>query len=94
MRMVREKDVREVLLRIRLPDEIASVLKARDIEGELRLLIAIELYREGLISLGKAAEVAGLGIREFLYELGKRKVPLNYDAEELEVDLEALRELR
>ena len=44
-------------------------------EKELLLLAAIELYREKRLSLGKAAEFAGVSIREFLYELRKRDVP-------------------
>jgi len=36
-------------------------------------LIALELYREGRISAGKAAELADLSYDEFLNELGKGK---------------------
>ncbi|GAB6101145.1 UPF0175 family protein [Thermococcus atlanticus] len=56
-------------------------------ERELVLLAAIELYREGKLSLGKAAEFAGLSVREFLYELRKRDVPINYTREEAEEDI-------
>ncbi len=56
-------------------------------EQELLLLATIELYREGKLSLGKAAELAGLSVREFLYELRKRNVPINYTREEAEEDI-------
>ncbi|AEK73673.1 hypothetical protein GQS_08895 [Thermococcus sp. 4557] len=56
-------------------------------ERELVLLAAIELYREGKLSLGKAAEFAGLSVREFLYELRKRDVPINYTMENAEEDV-------
>ncbi|GAB6135845.1 UPF0175 family protein [Thermococcus prieurii] len=59
-------------------------------ERELLLLAAIELYREGRLSLGKAAEFAGLSLREFLYELRKRDVPINYTMEEAEADIETV----
>ena len=59
-------------------------------EKELILLAAIELYREKKLSLGKAAEFAGLSVREFLYELKKRDVPLNYTREEAEEDLKTV----
>ncbi len=59
----------------------------------MKLLVALELYREGRVSLGKAAELAGLGLREFLYELRTRSIPLNYDLEELKGDLKAVKEL-
>ena len=59
-------------------------------ERELVLLAAIELYREGKVSLGKAAEFAGLSVREFLYELRKRDVPINYMLEEAIEDIKAI----
>jgi len=59
-------------------------------ERELLLLAVIELYREGRLSLGKAAEFAGLSLREFLYELRKRDVPINYTREEAEADIETV----
>ena len=56
-------------------------------ERELILLAAIELYREGKVSLGKAAQLAGLSLKEFLYELRKRGIPINYTREEAEEDI-------
>ena len=56
-------------------------------ERELILLATIELYREGRVSLGKAAQLAGLSVREFLYELRKRGIPINYTREEAEEDV-------
>ncbi len=35
----------------------------------------------------------GLSLREFLYELRARRIPLNYDLEELGDDLEVVNEL-
>lgn len=57
-------------------------------EKELLLLAAIELYREKRLSLGKAAEFAGVSVREFLYELRKRDVPINYTTEEAKKDIQ------
>jgi predicted HTH domain antitoxin len=42
---------------------------------EMRLAAAIEWYREGRISQGQGAEVAGLNRIEFLDELFRAKVP-------------------
>ena len=80
-------------LRSRIPSELAELARPRGVEEELRLLVALELYREGRVSLGKAAELAGLSLREFLYELRSRRVPLNYDLEELEEDVKTMRTL-
>ncbi len=59
---------------INLPDDIVRILGVKNLDNEARLLIAIELYREGKISPGKSAEIANLNIREFLYELRKREI--------------------
>ncbi len=80
-------------VKIKIPSEVDVLVKPRKLEDELKLLIALELYREGRVSLGKAAEIAGLSLREFLYELRSRSIPLNYDLEELEQDLKIVREL-
>jgi len=72
-----------------IPREFMEFLGPRPSE-ELRLLAAIELYREGKLSLGKAAEFAGISVREFLYELRKRDIPLNYDVEEAQRDIKVV----
>ena len=53
----------------------------------LRLKRALELYKEGKISLWKAAEMAGITYREALEELKKRNIPFKYDLKDLEIDI-------
>jgi predicted HTH domain antitoxin len=48
------------------PDEFAT---------EMRLAAAIHWYSQGMVSQGKAAEIAGLSRADFLDELFRRKVP-------------------
>ena len=40
----------------------------------LKLLYAIELFRERIISLGKAAEIAEISYQDFIAELKKRGI--------------------
>jgi predicted HTH domain antitoxin len=57
-------------------------------ENKLRLLLAINFYARGEITLGQAAEVAELSKRAFIDALGERQIPiLNYSAEELEEEI-------
>ncbi len=57
-------------------------------ESELKLYLAIMLYKERKISVGQAAKLAGLTLRDFMYELGKHKESFtNITAEELEEEL-------
>jgi predicted HTH domain antitoxin len=61
-----------------------------------RLLIdlAVGLYAGRRISMGRAARIAGLSQPEFLHELGRSGIPVNYDVEDFEADLRTLSELR
>ena len=57
-------------------------------EHEVRLLMAVELYREGRLTLEQAAELAGLCVEDFMRELSRRKVSIiNWGEEELEEEL-------
>lgn len=61
-----------VEVKVKVPSDLVGLLKPRRVEDEVKLLVALELYREGKVSLGKAAGIAGLSVREFLYELRTR----------------------
>ncbi len=69
-------------LQLRLPDFV-------DIDAqELTLILASRLYEQGKLSIGQAAELAGLPKRAFLELLGLAKVSaFNYDPKELERDM-------
>ncbi len=54
---------------------------------EYKIKKALELYREGKVSLWKAAEMAGITYREALEELRRRNIPFRYDLEDLKVDI-------
>lgn len=54
----------------------------------LRRELAVSLYREGILSAGKARELAELSRREFHQLLGERGIDRHYTAEELAEDLE------
>jgi predicted HTH domain antitoxin len=57
-------------------------------QNKLRVVVAVEFYEQGDISLGKAAEVAGLPKKEFIDVLGERQIPiLNYSKEELQEEI-------
>ena len=54
--------------------------------------LAVSLYREEILSFGKARELAGLSHREFHRLLGEREVDRHDTGEELDEDLEYARE--
>jgi predicted HTH domain antitoxin len=65
------------VVRIDLDDELVAVLEevGRSAKESVRELIVLELYREGLISSGKAAELMGLPRLEFIKRAGHHGIP-------------------
>jgi len=64
------------------------------LEPRLRELIALELFREGLISTGKGAEVLEISKLEFIRLLAQRGIPyFTESAEELIADVDTLEQL-
>ena len=58
------------------------------LDKEAAMLLATKLYEQGKLSLGQAAELAGLTKRTFAELLGKYNVSLfNYSARELSRDV-------
>lgn len=58
---------------------------------DLSLILAAHLYEQGKLSIGQAAELAGLSKRTFMELLRRQGVSaFNYDASELEQDLNAI----
>lgn len=61
-------------------------------ENELKLYLAIMLYKERKISIGQAAKLSGLTLLDFTYELGKHKASFtNITKEELEEELRRIK---
>ena len=76
-------------LQITIPDSIIQAIRLPEdrISQELLIELAISTYRQGLLSFGKARELARLGKFEFAQLLGKRGIPRHYGRDELEDDL-------
>ena len=58
--------------------------------NRLRLEMAAGLYASEEMTLGQAADLAGVSQTEFLKELGSRGICVHYDVEEFEQDLRTL----
>ncbi len=50
-------------------------LTPNEFAREMRIAAAVQWYAQGIVSQGKAAELAGLTRADFLDELHRRKVP-------------------
>lgn len=69
-------------IQVNLPNEIAAE------EKNLLLLFASFLYEKGKVSLGQAAEIAGVSKRTFVEVLGLQNVSVfNFSVEDLKKDV-------
>ena len=80
---------------IDFPRDLINIFKIREKEfsHKVRETLSIELYREGLVSIGKAAEIAKVSIWEMQEILARKKVPINYYSEYLEADIKTLKKV-
>jgi predicted HTH domain antitoxin len=60
---------------------------------ELRQELALHLFEQDKLSFGKARELADVSTAAFQHLLGSRGIPVHYDVEEYEQDLETLKNL-
>lgn len=88
--------VRMVSLETEVPEDIYLTLQAsglfrEDLAEQLRCLLALHSYQGRMLSLGKAARLAGLSYWEFIDYLADSGVPVvDYSAEELAAELRAV----
>ncbi len=81
---------------VEVPDGAFSALRRspEEFAQEMRIAAAILWYHQGLVSQGKAAEIAGLSRADFLDALFRAKVPAcQVTAEELKEELESWQRL-
>ena len=79
---------------LRILEVPQSILdSARLTISDLKVEIAIYLYAQGRLSIGKARELAGLSLWEFRQSLASRRIAPHYDEVDLSEDAATLREL-
>jgi predicted HTH domain antitoxin len=73
---------------LQIPDSIARSLRIPEAEAEERLRheLAAALYANGLLSFGKASELAGLSRFAFSGILGQRHIARHYGEDEMNED--------
>ncbi len=57
---------------------------------EVKLELAVWLYAQGRLSIGKARELAGVSLWEFRQILGLRRINAHYEKYDLQNDMAAL----
>jgi predicted HTH domain antitoxin len=68
-------------------------LDTSNLSAETARLLALELYREDRVSLGRASELCQTAVEQFMEFAAQHKVPLHYGVDELEEDRRTLERL-
>ena len=79
------------MLSIEIPREVIHA--TRMTPQELKRELSIYLFQQGKLSFGKAREMAGMTVWAFQQLLGSRGIPVHYNVEDYEEDLNTLGEL-
>jgi predicted HTH domain antitoxin len=80
---------------VEIPSELVSAagLDMSNLSAETAGLLALELYREDKVSLGRASELCRMPVEQFMEFAARHNVPLHYGADELEEDRRTLERL-
>jgi predicted HTH domain antitoxin len=75
-------------VQITIPAELleAAGVDPADASRESARLLALEVYREHKVSLGRAAELCDMAIEAFMVFAGKHEAPVHYSVSDLEQD--------
>ena len=82
-------------VQVEISSELVAVagLDTGNLSGETARLLALELYREDKVSLGRAAELCQMPIERFMEFAAQHNVALHYGEDELEEDRRTLKRL-
>ncbi len=74
---------------LEVPDSVVRSLRLPEGEAEARLRseLGLALYAQGILSFGKAVELAGVPRYDFADLAARRGIPRHYGKEELDEDL-------
>jgi len=78
-------------MQVEIPD--AALAGTGLTPDQVRLEVAVALYRDRKVSMGRAATLAGLPRIPFQHELAQRGVTVDYDVADLQADLATLHAL-
>jgi len=76
---------------IEIPQDILD--SARLTGPELKKEMAVYLYSQGRLSIGKTRELVDMSLWEFRQLLGSRRISPHYDVADLEEDVSTLRQM-
>ena len=82
-------------VRVEIPAELvkAAGWNMENLSAETARALALELYRQDKVSLGRAAELCQMPVEQFMEFAARHNVPLHYGAGDLDEDRRTLERL-
>ncbi|MBX2892868.1 MAG: UPF0175 family protein [Saprospiraceae bacterium] len=76
---------------VTIPTEFVRATRLTDLE--ILLELAVVLFQKDKLTLGQAARLAGMPQYKFQALLSSRDIPIHYDVEEYQEDLQTIKSL-
>lgn len=82
-------------VRVEIPAELvkAAGWKMESLSAEAAQALALDLYRQDKVSLGRGAELCQMPVERFMEFAARHNVPLHYGASDLDEDRRTLERL-
>ncbi len=77
------------MVNLSIPREILD--SARLTPNQAKIELAVSLYAQGRLSIGKARELAGMSLWDFRQLLGSRKIEPHFNEDYLDQDIDTLK---
>lgn len=82
-------------IEVKIPKELLLVVEKEKFIVDIKLFTAMKLYEKGVLSLGKAAVLAGKNKEEFMEALSEHGMDvIRYSKEELDDEREFMKEIK
>ena len=84
-----------VTLKMDFPRDIliAADISEANAPSDIKKYLALYMFKERILSFGKASVLAGLNKSEFIELAGSKGIPLNYDTDDYREDLKTIKNL-
>ena len=80
---------------VKIPKELLIGIEKEKLVEEMKLFTAMRFYKMNVLSLGKAAELAGKNKEEFMSVLSEHGIDvIKYSKEELEEEIKFLKRIK
>jgi len=84
-----------VTIKMDFPKDVllAADISEANASSDIKKHLALYMFKERIISFGKASKLSGLSKLEFIELAGSKGIPLNYDTDDYREDLNTIKSL-